>query len=363
MLSRAFVDAAVEAGHRRNDDFNGAEQDGYGLYELNQRNGVRLSASRAFLHPALARRNSSFYADTLVERIDFSGTRATGMTVVRDGVRQRIAASCEVSSAAARSIRRNSLCCRASGARRRWAAGNCNVAAARPAWGRTWRSTRPLYLRDHSKLQFLRAVAEFGAAHGAEPAALHFRGTGMIASTSLRPAAFCAVCRGFNGGCADDVSHRPQEQCPHDSAREHGFMVLVQLLRPRSRGRIELASADPMEKPILTPRFLEQREDVETLVRGLREARKRSASPCLAVTPASRSNRGGDRRRRRSRSFHPGREVNTAYHPVGTCKMVQRSGSGGRFEAARPRNSRDCASPTPRSCRRSSAATSRRPRQ
>ena len=56
-LSQAFVDAAVEAGHQRNDDFNGPTQDGYGLYRVNQRDGVRVSNSRAFLHPVLARPN------------------------------------------------------------------------------------------------------------------------------------------------------------------------------------------------------------------------------------------------------------------------------------------------------------------
>ena len=52
-LAQAFVDAAVEAGHDRSLDFNGERQDGFGIFELNQRNGVRLSSSRAFLHPVL----------------------------------------------------------------------------------------------------------------------------------------------------------------------------------------------------------------------------------------------------------------------------------------------------------------------
>src|SRR5439155_20747302 len=95
-LSRAFVDAAVEAGHGRNEDFNGAGQVGDGPDELNQRDGMRLSNSRAFLHPVLGRHNLHVLADTLVERIDVTGWRATGVTIVRDGRRERLTAAKEV---------------------------------------------------------------------------------------------------------------------------------------------------------------------------------------------------------------------------------------------------------------------------
>lgn len=77
-LAHAFVDAAAQAGHPRNDDFNGRAHDGFGIFESNQRRGVRLSSSRAFLHPALARPNLTVFADTLVGRINLSCSRATG---------------------------------------------------------------------------------------------------------------------------------------------------------------------------------------------------------------------------------------------------------------------------------------------
>jgi choline dehydrogenase-like flavoprotein len=68
-LARAFVDAAVEAGHRRSDDFNGPEQDGFGLFDLNQRQGVPADSSRAFLHPVLGRANLALITDALVEKV------------------------------------------------------------------------------------------------------------------------------------------------------------------------------------------------------------------------------------------------------------------------------------------------------
>jgi choline dehydrogenase-like flavoprotein len=69
----AFVEAGVEAGHLRNPDFNGEKQDGVGLYQLTQRNGMRCSAAVAFLHPALGRSNLKVVTDAIATRILFDG--------------------------------------------------------------------------------------------------------------------------------------------------------------------------------------------------------------------------------------------------------------------------------------------------
>ena len=75
-LMDAFVEAGVEAGHPRNPDFNGEMQDGVGLYQLTQRDGMRCSAAVAFLHPALGRPNLKVVTDALATRILFDGARA-----------------------------------------------------------------------------------------------------------------------------------------------------------------------------------------------------------------------------------------------------------------------------------------------
>ena len=95
-LARAFVDAACAAGHPRNEDFNGERQEGFGMFDLNQRNGVRLSSSRAFLHPVMQRPNLQVFADTLVERINLRGARATGITIRNKDGRLELDAAVEV---------------------------------------------------------------------------------------------------------------------------------------------------------------------------------------------------------------------------------------------------------------------------
>lgn len=96
VLSRAFVQAAVAAGHARNEDPNGAEQDGFGFTHATQRDGVRSSASRAFLHPVWNRKNLTVLTNTRVERVRIRGGRAIGVTVMRNGQRENLDASAEV---------------------------------------------------------------------------------------------------------------------------------------------------------------------------------------------------------------------------------------------------------------------------
>ena len=91
-LTRAFLSAAEETQFPSNDDFNGAAQDGFGPWEVTQKNGQRWNSARAFLHPVLKRSNLEVLYDTETLRIVFSGTRATGVAVRRNGVESLITA-------------------------------------------------------------------------------------------------------------------------------------------------------------------------------------------------------------------------------------------------------------------------------
>ena len=95
--SPAFVEAGVEAGLARNDDFNGAEQDGVGIYQVTQRDGMRASAAVAYLHPAMAeRQNLTVMPFMHVNRVLFEGTRAVGVEATQLGEAQELRAEREV---------------------------------------------------------------------------------------------------------------------------------------------------------------------------------------------------------------------------------------------------------------------------
>ena len=84
-LCRPFIAAAEKAGLRFNPDFNGAEQEGVGLYQLTTRGGIRLSAARAFLRPAMKRSNLKVETHAHVTRILFEGRRAVGVEYLKAG--------------------------------------------------------------------------------------------------------------------------------------------------------------------------------------------------------------------------------------------------------------------------------------
>ncbi|MDP3897914.1 MAG: GMC family oxidoreductase N-terminal domain-containing protein [Mesorhizobium sp.] len=95
-LTRLYLKAAEQAGLPFNPDFNGARQEGVGIYQLTTRNGRRMSAARAFLRPAMKRKNLRVEMNALATRIVFEGSRAVGIDYVRNGVTKSARAGREV---------------------------------------------------------------------------------------------------------------------------------------------------------------------------------------------------------------------------------------------------------------------------
>ncbi|WP_345944718.1 GMC family oxidoreductase N-terminal domain-containing protein [Variovorax sp. dw_954] len=321
-LSRAFVDAAVECGHTRNDDFNGSVQDGYGAYELNQRDGMRLSNSRAFLHPVLARPNLQVFADTLVERIDLRGARAVGITVVHGGQRRALTASAEVIVSGGAVNSPQLLMLSGIGPEDQLQRHGIRVHCELPGVGRNLQDHPTVYVSTRnpgaeSYAMSMRTLPRIAAS----PLRYLFGRRGMLASNAAEAGGFLRTLPGLARPDVQMTFLVGLKGTARTIPREHGFLVLVQLLRPATRGHIELASADPQDRPVMHPSFLDDPADVATLVRGLREARRIFSSPALA--------------RYASGELEPGRgvesdaaleaairaQVTTAYHPVGTCRM------------------------------------------
>jgi len=104
-MSAAFIEAAVQVGLARNPDFNGAELDGVGFADVNQKRGRRWSAADAYLHPAVPRPNCSVFPNAQAIRVLFEGKRAVGIEYVCNG-RREIARAGEVILSGGTLIRR-----------------------------------------------------------------------------------------------------------------------------------------------------------------------------------------------------------------------------------------------------------------
>ncbi|WP_454743899.1 GMC family oxidoreductase [Cupriavidus necator] len=321
-LGFAFVDAAEQVGHQRNDDFNGAEQDGFGRYELNQRDGVRLSSSRAFLHPVIHRKNLVVFPDTLVERVVIRGSRATGVTVVRNGQREELQAASEVILSGGAINSPQLLLLSGIGAGQQMLQHGIRTHQDLPGVGRNLQEHPTVFVSNRNPSGESYALSLKSLPRVALSPLPYLLGRkGMLASNAAEAGGFVRTQPGLARPDVQMTFLVGLKGTARTIPREHGFMVLVQLLRPQSRGYLELASGDPRDRPLMNARFLDHRADVETLIRGLREARRIFEAPALARYAGGEIEPGANVRSDAQLEALVRRQVLTAYHPAGTCKM------------------------------------------
>ena len=319
-----FVDAARQAGYAANPDFNAAEQEGVGLYQVTHRNGERCSTAKAYLAPVRARPNLTVITDARVTRIVSDGTRASGVEFIQAGSRQRLAATREVLLAAGALQSPQLLMLSGIGPGDELQRHGIDVVRDLPGVGR--------HLHDHPDI-----VQVFDAPHLKDLFGLSLAGIWRVlqgvfewrrARSGMLTTNF-AEAGGF-------IRSDPREPIPDlqlhfvigkliDHGRKtvfgHGYSCHVCLLRPKSRGRVSLVSADPTAAPRIDPNFLAERDDLERLVRGFKLMRTILSQRALAGY-AGRELEASARAQsdEQIEAFIRSR-ADTIYHPVGSCRM------------------------------------------
>ena len=322
----AFVRAGVEAGYPVNPDFNGAEQEGFGAFQVTQRNGERLSAAKAYLTPHLGRPNLKVLTGAQVLRVRFEGRRAVGVDVRLEGTEQTLTAQREVllSAGALQSPALLQL-------------SGVGPGAALQALGLPVVHDLPgvgLHLHDH-----IDVVQVVDAPHLKDTVGLSLAGLGaMLRGVFEWRRHRTGLLTTNYGESGAFIRSRPDEPLPDlqlhfvvaklvDHGRAtvlgHGYSCHVCLLRPRSRGSVTLASPAPLAAPRIDPAFLNDPDDTARLVRGFKRMRHVLAQPALAAhggreLPASAAARSDDEIERYVRDH-----ADTIYHPVGSCRMGQ----------------------------------------
>lgn len=325
-LSHSFVHAAMQAGHRPNRDFNGAQQGGAGFYQVAQKGGMRCSNARAYLHDIGDRKNLQVLTGARACCVLFDGQRAVGVRY-HDGRRYReLRARREVilSAGAVQSPQLLLL----SGI------GPAEELARHGIEARQILDGVGCNLQDHIDVVVsVRSRTRLGFS-------LHPAGFWRSLRELLR------YCLHRDGDYTSNVAEagvflksRPEEPVPdlqmhfvpivntahatdlRPLIRQWGYSVLTCDLRPRSRGRIGLHSADPMAPPRIEPGYLSDEADLEKLVAGLKKTReilRQSAFDPhrdLELEPGDAVQT--DEQMRDWIRHH----CETIYHPVGTCRM------------------------------------------
>jgi len=321
-LALAFVESAAQAGHARNDDFNGASQDGFGLFHVNQRAGTRLSSSRAFLHPVLGRPNLVVITDALVERLRLRGRRVVGVTLRQRGQRRELEAGAEVVLSAGTVNSAQLLLLSGIGPAEALAPHGIELRHALPGVGRN--------LQDHPSVPLVRSdpsATSYALSWRAAPSVALapwkylFARRGMLASNAAEAGGFVRSHPGVDRPDLQLTFMVGLKESARTLPRRHGFVCHVAVQRPATRGTLTLASADPLDKPVLQPAFLEDRRDVELLVHGLREARRIAAHGPLAELGGAELGPGPEALDDGALEAYVRAHATTTYHPVGTCKM------------------------------------------
>jgi choline dehydrogenase len=321
-LYKAWLAAAASAGCPANEDFNGADQEGVGLYDFNIRDGRRVTAASAFLAPIRGRRNLNVITGVQVERLTLEGRRCRGVLAARDGQPLVITASREVVLCAGAVNSPQILLLSGIGGGAQLAGFGIPVVLDRPAVGENLQDHLGIYLQHRSKTaDTLYGLMRPDRALLAGARALLF-GTGPAASVPLEAGGFLRT-RAELSVPDVHVTFVPGLSLAASQAgqMEHGFITNAYQLRPESRGTVRLASPDPRAKPDIDPNYLSAEADRRCLRDALRLCRRIAGQ--VAMDPV----RGQER--------SPGeavvsdadidawvrRTAQTIFHPVGTCRM------------------------------------------
>jgi choline dehydrogenase len=317
VMSRAFVDAGAQAGLQRNDDFNGDEQDGVGMYQVTQRGGQRASAAVAYLHPAMERENLTVMPYMHIERVLFDGTRAVGVQASQLGQAQEFRAEREVILCGGAYNSPQLLMLSGIGPAEHLLMREIEVLLDQPAVGAN--------LSDHAATQLVWTTPEPESLLLAlEPAALQeyeATQTGPFASNLAEAGGFARV---GEGAPAPDVQfhfapvHIVDEGMSDPQA--HGVWVSPCVLTPHSRGSVRLASSDPTAKPIVRNEFYSAGDDMQRMIAALRLTLDICGQPALRPYCAEPFNTPDGDSEDAMRA-HVARTTFAVYHPVGTCRM------------------------------------------
>jgi choline dehydrogenase len=282
-LTRAFIEAAVAVGYARNGDFNGAAQEGVGLYQLTQKGGQRHSAADAYLKPAQRRRNLTTISRARVTRLLIEGNQATGVTYLQNGRLHEARARREVLLCGGAIHSPQLLMLSGVGPADHLQSLGIPVVSDLPGVGQN--------LQDHVVMGVMCSCSR--------PLSLNRMLTPWnLPGTILRYALFrrgpltsnVVEAGGFVKSLPDlpapdlQFNFLPVWALDHGLIRlkGHGFILVAVLLCPQSRGSISLRSSEPLDAPRIQPDYLAHEDDRAAVLRGLRLLRQIVDTPPLA---------------------------------------------------------------------------------
>ncbi|MCH0558139.1 GMC family oxidoreductase [Streptomyces sp. MUM 16J] len=274
-VTPAFVNACARLGYAPAAEV----QEGYALARATHRDGLRHSSADAYLGPARERPNLTVLADTLVRRVLFEGTRATGVEVEGESGVEVLRAEREVVLSAGSVGSPHLLLLSGVGPAGELSRHGVPMVRDLPSVGRD--------LTDHLLVPLAFEAMGFqspGAVASPEQVSQYLRDRSGTLDSIISEALLFLRTREEIEAPDIEVVHLVVPLGEHERPAAHGLALGVILLRPRSRGTITLRSADPHDAPLIDPHYLsdEAGDDLATLVAGIRAAQRILRQPDFA---------------------------------------------------------------------------------
>ena len=330
VTSRAFVQSCQEMGLPYNPDFNGAQQEGAGIYQMTIRDNRRCSTAVGYLRPALGRRNLTVVTRALVLRIVFEGRRATGVQYMAGGTLTTAHAAQEVLVTAGAINTPKLMMLSGIGPASHLRQHGIAVRHDLPGVGQN--------LQDHfgvdivAELRTRASLDRYNRLHWMMWVGLEYAlfNSGPVTSNVVEAGAFWY---------ADPVAPVPDVQFHFLAgagaeagvlsvpAGRSGITLNSYVLRPRSRGSVHLRSANPADLPVVDPNFLSDPEDVRLCTEGVRQSYEIFQQPSLQKHISRICAFDGERPTAEMFTHYARQNGRTSYHPTCTCKMGQDAGA------------------------------------
>jgi choline dehydrogenase-like flavoprotein len=317
-LTRAFIAGAQEIGIAANADFNGVAQAGVGLYQVTQKNGQRHSAADAYLRPALTRPNLTVVSGAHATRVLVEDLRATGIAFLQNGAERQARAMSEVILAGGTVNSPQLLMVSGIGPADELSRLGIPTIQNLPGVGAN--------LQDHPMVSVGYLCTQPVSLDGAETFAnlvryLIFK-KGPLTSNVAEAGLFTHSRHGLN---VPDIQllFGPAYYRGHGLVRrkENCFGFGPTLIAPESRGSVSLRSANPLEPPAIRANYLSTDADMRTMIEGVRLSRRIAHAHAFDVYRGEEIHPGAGATSDESIAEFLRNEVETLYHPVGTCKM------------------------------------------
>lgn len=324
-ISHVFVEGSKQAGFKETNDFNGAEQEGVGMYQCTIKDGQRCGAARGYLKPAMSRNNVTVVTGAFVRQLIIKDNKATGVLFSENGTKQELTANKEVILSGGAINSPQLLMLSGIGEKAQLEENGIFCKHDLPGVGKN--------LQDHADACVLVKskksdgfTASIAGILRMAPEVIKYllKKEGKLSNSILEAGGFIK---------SRDELDRPDVQLHmvpllfDDSGRDlklmskDGYSCHVCVLRPKSTGAVSLKSNDPLDYPEIELNFLSHPDDQKVMIDGIKQVRKILAAPAFDG--------------HRDQELHPGQDaqsddqilekcrerLGTVYHPVGTCKM------------------------------------------